>query len=129
MWLFLRVQQATEVSLVTNFSKHWLGWRDGENVIPWHFVLKVHLQFFYHLSVRIPTVNCIINKWETSFCIGHPIVFIKPKTTKYFVVSIKYNNMSFYFFLMTTCFGHLAIIRSSLKKLRLKYMAVQITLF
>jgi len=49
------------------------------------------------------------------FCRGHPVVFIRFKTAKRFLVSVKQNNMLFYFNLMTTFFGHLTIIRPSLQ--------------
>jgi hypothetical protein len=44
-------------------------------------------------------------------------VFVTLKTTIYFLVSVEYNNILFYFILMTTHFGHLTTNRSSLQTL------------
>jgi len=45
-----------------------------------------------------------------------PMLLLNKKTTKYFLVSVKKNNILFYFILMI-CFGHLTIIRPHLQNL------------
>jgi hypothetical protein len=51
------------------------------------------------------------------FSRGHPIVLLNSKTTKIVPGFTQQHNVLFYFILMTTCFGQLAIIRPSLQNL------------
>jgi len=76
------------------------------------------------------TTLCSVKVWtellflKIIFCIFRvPVpqltfqLFYYWKTTKYFLVSVKHNNVLFYFILMMTCFCHLTIIRLSLQNL------------
>ena len=78
---------------------------------------QLTLYFNYNLS----TVAVFLNVEEAFYTTWYPgllykLLKLNLKTTKWFLASVKHNNV-FHFILMTTCFGHLPIIRPPLQNL------------
>ena len=77
--------------------------------------LFYHPQYFSCATCREhkPTRGRVVHEQRT--CLAKGII-------KQFLVSIKHNNILFYFVLMMICFGHLTIIGPSLQNLEERYM-------
>jgi hypothetical protein len=56
------------------------------------------------------------------FCRGNSVVLSDSKETKQSLVAVQHNNKYLFYFMSTTCFSQLTIIRPSLQMLRIRCM-------
>jgi hypothetical protein len=96
-------KQSYEVVCIISVLRQFMSkWMKMNSTILWkHALYQTYYSIYIHTHTHTHTI-----------CRGHPIVFIKLKNNK-IISRLKHNNIFYFIFIMTTCFGQLINIRSS----------------